>query len=106
MSTANLMFTFCYSNSDASLDNFSRLKPTLKLLGISLDKNATEDLIQEKEGAAAHLLYQLYFLLENREKAESSRPMREVRQSRGRALLQKKEPELFSSVRFSNVVYG
>ncbi|XP_013858064.1 sperm flagellar protein 2 [Austrofundulus limnaeus] len=83
-------------NSIAKTNNFTRLGPTLKLLGICFDKNTARDLMHEKEGVATHLLYQLYVSLEKREKAESRRTMRETDQPRSRAVLDKKEPD-FSS---------
>ncbi|XP_017267645.1 sperm flagellar protein 2 isoform X2 [Kryptolebias marmoratus] len=82
--------------SISKVNNFTRLEPTLKLLGISFDINTAQDLMQEKEGVAAHLLYQLYVSLEKRKKAEISRTMMEINQPPGRALLHKKEHEIFS----------
>ncbi|XP_037535972.1 sperm flagellar protein 2 [Nematolebias whitei] len=82
--------------SIAKVNNFTRLEPTLKLLGISFDINTAQDLMQEKEGVVTHLLYQLYVSLEKRENTEISRTMMEINRPPGQAFLHKKEHEIFS----------
>lgn len=54
--------------SGAQLNNFSRLEPTLHLLGVQFDQNVANDIITEKPGAATKLLYQLYIALQKKKK--------------------------------------
>ncbi|KAM6156501.1 sperm flagellar protein 2 [Erethizon dorsatum] len=55
--------------STARLSNFSRLEPTLHLLGVQFDKNVAQSIITEKPGAATKLLYQLYIALQKKKKS-------------------------------------
>ncbi|XP_059863060.1 sperm flagellar protein 2 [Delphinus delphis] len=55
--------------SSAKLNNFSRLEPTLHLLGVQFDQNLAHDIITEKPGAATKLLYQLYIALQRKKKS-------------------------------------
>uniref|UniRef100_A0A672J1U1 Sperm flagellar 2 n=1 Tax=Salarias fasciatus TaxID=181472 RepID=A0A672J1U1_SALFA len=82
--------------SISKVNNFTRLEPTLKLLGISFNINTAQDLMQEKQGAATHLLYQLYDSLEKKKKAELSGTMMEIMQPAAIAKLHKKEHEIYS----------
>lgn len=54
--------------STAKLNNFSRLQPTLHLLGLQFDQNVAQSIITEKPGAATKLLYQLYIALQKKKK--------------------------------------
>ncbi|XP_036703493.1 sperm flagellar protein 2 [Balaenoptera musculus] len=54
--------------SSAKLNNFSRLEPTLHLLGVQFDQNVAHSIITEKPGAATKLLYQLYIALQRKKK--------------------------------------
>uniref|UniRef100_A0A4W2FAF1 Sperm flagellar 2 n=1 Tax=Bos indicus x Bos taurus TaxID=30522 RepID=A0A4W2FAF1_BOBOX len=54
--------------SSARLNNFSRLEPTLHLLGVQFDQNVAHNIITEKPGAATKLLYQLYIALQRKKK--------------------------------------
>ncbi|KAM4875931.1 sperm flagellar protein 2 [Thomomys bottae] len=53
----------------AKLNNFSRLEPTLNLLGVQFDQNVAQSIITEKPGAATKLLYQLYIALQKKKKS-------------------------------------
>ncbi|XP_069897125.1 sperm flagellar protein 2 isoform X2 [Dipodomys merriami] len=53
----------------AKLNNFSRLEPTLHLLGVQFDQNVAQSIITEKPGAATKLLYQLYIALQRKKKS-------------------------------------
>uniref|UniRef100_A0A8C6RIH6 Calponin-homology (CH) domain-containing protein n=2 Tax=Nannospalax galili TaxID=1026970 RepID=A0A8C6RIH6_NANGA len=55
-------------SSTAKLNNFSRLEPTLHLLGVQFDQNVAQSIITEKPGAATKLLYQLYIALQKKKK--------------------------------------
>lgn len=57
------------SVSSAKLNNFSRLEPTLHLLGVQFDQKVAGNIITEKPGAATKLLYQLYTALQKKKKS-------------------------------------
>ncbi|XP_052515061.1 sperm flagellar protein 2 [Budorcas taxicolor] len=59
--------------SSAKLNNFSRLEPTLHLLGVQFDQNVAHNIITEKPGAATKLLYQLYIALQRKKKGVQTR---------------------------------
>ncbi|XP_073747123.1 sperm flagellar protein 2 isoform X1 [Callorhinus ursinus] len=59
--------------SNAKLNNFSRLEPTLHLLGVQFDQNVAHNIITEKPGAATKLLYQLYIVLQKKKKSGPTR---------------------------------
>uniref|UniRef100_A0A4W6C6C9 Sperm flagellar 2 n=1 Tax=Lates calcarifer TaxID=8187 RepID=A0A4W6C6C9_LATCA len=82
--------------SISKLNNFTRLEPTLQLLGISFDINTVQDLMQEKQGVATRLLYQLYISLEKKKRAEISGTMMEIMQPAANAGLHKKEHDIYS----------
>ncbi|XP_057687552.1 sperm flagellar protein 2 isoform X2 [Corythoichthys intestinalis] len=82
---SNLMKT---DTSTSRLNNFTRLQPTLHRLGISFDLNTAQGLIQEKPGAATHLLYQLYVTLEKQKKKKTELMQTDV--------LHKKSHQVFS----------
>lgn len=91
-------YTFFYSTSISRLNNFTRVEPTLQLLGISFDINTAQDLMQEKQGVATRLLYQLYVSLENKKKAEISGTLMEIMQPAASAGLHKIEHEIYTDV--------
>ncbi|XP_019954652.1 sperm flagellar protein 2 isoform X2 [Paralichthys olivaceus] len=82
--------------SISKLNNFTRLEPTLQLLGISFDTNTVQGLMQEKQGVATHLLYQLYISLEKKKRAEITGTMMEIMQPAANAGLHKKEHDIYS----------
>uniref|UniRef100_UPI0037E8F8BE sperm flagellar protein 2 n=1 Tax=Semicossyphus pulcher TaxID=241346 RepID=UPI0037E8F8BE len=82
--------------SISKLNNFTRLEPTLQLLGISFDINTAQDLMQEKQGVATRLLYQLYVSLEKKKKSDISGTVMEIMQPAANAGLHKKEHEIYS----------
>ncbi|XP_033973576.1 sperm flagellar protein 2 [Trematomus bernacchii] len=82
--------------SISRLNNFTRLEPTLKLLGISFNLNTAQDLMQEKQGVATRLLYQLYVTLEKKKKGDISGTLMEIMQPAAKAGLHKKEHEIYS----------
>ncbi|TKS78293.1 Sperm flagellar protein 2 [Collichthys lucidus] len=84
--------------SIAKVNNFSRLEPTLRLLGIPFNINTAQELMQEKPGVATSLLYQLYVSLEKMRKAKISRTMMEVMQPAAIAALHIKEREIYCHV--------
>ncbi|XP_014731070.1 PREDICTED: sperm flagellar protein 2 [Sturnus vulgaris] len=57
-------------NADAKINNFSRLEPTLHLLGVHFNENMAQDIMTKQHGAATNLLYELYIALEKKRKAK------------------------------------
>ncbi|XP_006902188.1 PREDICTED: sperm flagellar protein 2 [Elephantulus edwardii] len=55
--------------SSAKINNFSRLEPTLHLVGVQFDQNVAQNIMTEKPGAATKLLYQLYIALQKKKKS-------------------------------------
>ncbi|XP_047447373.1 sperm flagellar protein 2 [Mugil cephalus] len=82
--------------SVAKLNNFTRLEPTFKLLGISFTTNTAQDVMREKQGVATCLLYELHVSLEKKKKEGISRTMMEITQPAASANLLKKEHIIFS----------
>ncbi|XP_067469766.1 sperm flagellar protein 2 [Thunnus thynnus] len=89
--------------SISKLNNCTRLEPTLHLLGISFDATTAQGLMQEKQGVATHLLYQLFVSLEKKKKAEISGTVMEIMQPAANASLHKIEHEIYSD-RLQDVV--
>ncbi|KAM6290170.1 sperm flagellar protein 2 [Aegotheles albertisi] len=56
--------------ANAKLNNFSRLEPTLHLLGVQFNENVAQDMMAGQHGAATKLLYELYIALEKKRKAK------------------------------------
>ncbi|NXJ36414.1 SPEF2 protein, partial [Ciconia maguari] len=56
--------------ANAKLNNFSRLEPTLHLLGVQFNENVAQDIMTGQHGAATKLLYELYIALEKKKKAK------------------------------------
>ncbi|NXN72769.1 SPEF2 protein, partial [Himantopus himantopus] len=59
-----------YRVANAKLNNFSRLEPTLHLLGVQFNENVAQDIMTGQHGAATKLLYELYIALEKKRKAK------------------------------------
>uniref|UniRef100_A0A672YUG5 Calponin-homology (CH) domain-containing protein n=1 Tax=Sphaeramia orbicularis TaxID=375764 RepID=A0A672YUG5_9TELE len=89
--------------SVSKLNNFTRLEPTLRLLGISFDVATAQGLMDEKQGVATHILYQLYLSLEKKKKAEIRGTIMEIMQPAATAGLHKKEHEIYCDVRGTGV---
>ncbi|XP_072215653.1 sperm flagellar protein 2 [Excalfactoria chinensis] len=56
--------------TNAKLNNFSLLEPTLHLLGVQFNENVAYDIMIGKHGAATKLLYELYIALEKKRKTK------------------------------------
>ncbi|KAF3695618.1 Sperm flagellar protein 2 Protein KPL2 [Channa argus] len=80
----------------SKLNNFTRLEPTLQLLGISFSINTAQELMQEKQGVATRLLYQLYVSLEKKKRSDISGTMMEMMQPAANAALHRKQYEIYS----------
>ena len=48
-----------FRTSDAQLNNFMRLEPTLHLLGVFYDTNVAKEVMTEKHGVATKLMYEV-----------------------------------------------
>ncbi|KAM9213773.1 sperm flagellar protein 2 [Leptosomus discolor] len=59
--------------ANAKLNNFSRLEPTLHLLGVQFNENVAQDIMTGRHGAATKLLYELYVALQKKRKAKLTR---------------------------------
>ncbi|XP_030647562.1 sperm flagellar protein 2 [Chanos chanos] len=57
------------STANAKLNNFTRIEPTLQLLGIPFDVGTARALIQGEQGAATRLLYQLFVTLQRKKRS-------------------------------------
>ncbi|KAK0133814.1 Sperm flagellar protein 2 [Merluccius polli] len=77
--------------STSKVNNFSRIQASLHLLGVPLDHNAAQALMQEQQGAATRLLYQLYVLLQHRTKKKKTAAMDAMQPTAGVPRLHKKE---------------
>uniref|UniRef100_A0A8D2PSR3 Sperm flagellar 2 n=1 Tax=Zosterops lateralis melanops TaxID=1220523 RepID=A0A8D2PSR3_ZOSLA len=64
--------------TDAKINNFSRLEPTLHLLGVQFNENMAQDIMTRQHGAATNLLYELYIALEKKRKAKLTGVVMEV----------------------------
>ncbi|XP_046278281.1 sperm flagellar protein 2 isoform X4 [Marmota monax] len=87
--------------STARLNNFSRLEPTLHLLGVQFDQNVAHSIITEKPGAATKLLYQLYIALQKKKKSERTAVEMQSMQPLGCFRLQNMKSEAFREQRLS-----
>ncbi|XP_064903604.1 sperm flagellar protein 2 isoform X7 [Columba livia] len=56
--------------ANAKLNNFTRLEPTLRLLGVQFNENVAQDIMTGRHGAATKLLYELYIALGKKQKAK------------------------------------
>uniref|UniRef100_A0A3P9HYK9 Sperm flagellar 2 n=1 Tax=Oryzias latipes TaxID=8090 RepID=A0A3P9HYK9_ORYLA len=82
------------NTSISKVNNFIRLEPSLKLLGISFNMNTAQDLMQEKQGVAAQLLFQLYDILKKRKSPEMNRSLMDVEQPRAETNLSRREHKI------------
>ncbi|XP_051498713.1 LOW QUALITY PROTEIN: sperm flagellar protein 2 [Apus apus] len=81
--------------ASAKLNNFSRLEPTLHLLGVQFDKNVAQDIMTGQHGTATKLLYELYIALEKMKKAKLSGVAMEAMRPAATAKLKSIESALF-----------
>ncbi|XP_023379445.1 sperm flagellar protein 2-like isoform X1 [Pteropus vampyrus] len=87
--------------SGAKLNNFSRLEPTLHLLGVQFDQNVAKNIIMEKPGAATKLLYQLYTALQKKKKSGLTGVEMQTMQPMANVRLQNMKSEAFRDQRLS-----
>uniref|UniRef100_A0A6Q2YMU3 Calponin-homology (CH) domain-containing protein n=1 Tax=Esox lucius TaxID=8010 RepID=A0A6Q2YMU3_ESOLU len=82
-----------FLKSNSKLNNFTRVEPTLKLLGVSL--NLSMAVMQEEHGAATRLLYQLYLLLQKKKMAGLTGTAMEAMRPAGTAFLHRLENDIY-----------
>ncbi|KAG8512669.1 Sperm flagellar protein 2, partial [Galemys pyrenaicus] len=88
-------------NPSAKRSNFSRLEPTLHLLGVQFDQNVAQNIITEKPGAATKLLYQLYITLQKKKKGGTTGVEVQITQPITSVKLQNMKSETFREQRLS-----
>ncbi|XP_048854234.1 sperm flagellar protein 2 isoform X2 [Brienomyrus brachyistius] len=82
--------------ANTKLNNYSRIEPTLQLLGVPFDAGFAQALMQEVPGAATRLLYQLYVLLEKKRRAGLTGAIMETMQPAATARLHRMEREVYN----------
>ncbi|XP_076973078.1 sperm flagellar protein 2 isoform X6 [Tamandua tetradactyla] len=87
--------------SSAKLNNFSRLEPTLRLLGVQFDQNVAQSIMTEQPGAATKLLYQLYIALQKKKTSGLTEVEIQVMQPLTNVKLQNMKSEAFRDQRLS-----
>ncbi|XDV21456.1 hypothetical protein PO909_026550 [Leuciscus waleckii] len=84
------------STANAKLNNFTRIEPTLQLLGVPFDLGSAKAVMQGRQGAATHLLYQLYILLQKKKKSGLTATAMEVMQPAATARLHRIENSIYT----------
>lgn len=84
--------------ANSRLNNYTRIEPTLHLLGVPFDAGFAQALMQEVPGAATRLLYQLYVLLEKKRRAGLTGAIMETMQPAATAHLHRTEREVYNEV--------
>lgn len=95
MSFIKLLFN---STANAKLNNFTRIEPTLQLLGVPFDLAMAKAVMQGRQGAATHLLYQLYIQLQKKKKSGLTATAMEVMQPAATARLHRVENSIYTEV--------
>uniref|UniRef100_A0A8D2J5D7 Sperm flagellar 2 n=1 Tax=Varanus komodoensis TaxID=61221 RepID=A0A8D2J5D7_VARKO len=97
--------------SNAKLNNFSRMEPTLQLLGVQFDQNIARNIMTEQRGAATKLIYQLYVALEKKKKAgltgvamDAMRPSAHAKQNVAYEYTQKKMHKIVEKRRQNEIM--
>uniref|UniRef100_A0A3B4A0I7 Calponin-homology (CH) domain-containing protein n=1 Tax=Periophthalmus magnuspinnatus TaxID=409849 RepID=A0A3B4A0I7_9GOBI len=85
--------------SISTLNNFTRLEPSLHVLGISFSTTTARELMQEKQGVAIHLVQQLYISLQRKKKADISGAELKPVQAAAATGLRKKDHDIHHDVR-------
>uniref|UniRef100_A0A8C1KLN2 Sperm flagellar 2 n=1 Tax=Cyprinus carpio TaxID=7962 RepID=A0A8C1KLN2_CYPCA len=81
------------------LNNFTRIEPTLQLLGVPFDLAMAKAVMQGRQGAATHLLYQLYIQLQKKKKSGLTATAMEVMQPAATARLHRVENSIYTEHR-------
>ncbi|MCJ8745312.1 hypothetical protein PDJAM_G00128940 [Pangasius djambal] len=100
--TANSWDSYRYGSGDgettanAKLNNFTRLEPTLQLLGVPFDLGMAKAVMQGQQGAATRLLYQLYILLQKKMRLGLTGAVLETMQPAAVARLHRVEKQIYT----------
>ncbi|NWX45935.1 SPEF2 protein, partial [Steatornis caripensis] len=89
--------------ANAKLNNFSRLEPTLHLLGVQFNETVAQHIMTGQHGAATKLLYELYIALEKKRKAKLTGVAMEAMRPAATAKLKSIESVLYQE-RLKNLV--
>ncbi|OPJ82472.1 sperm flagellar protein 2 isoform B [Patagioenas fasciata monilis] len=89
--------------ANAKLNNFTRLEPTLRLLGVQFNENVAQDIMTGQHGAATKLLYELYVALGKKQKAKLTRVAMEAMRPAATTKLKSIETVLYRE-RLKNLV--
>ncbi|XP_072528026.1 sperm flagellar protein 2 isoform X2 [Salminus brasiliensis] len=84
------------STANAKLNNFTRLEPTLQLLGVPFDLSMAKAVMQGQQGAATRLLYQLYVLLQKKKRSGLTGAAMESMQPPANARLHRVENHIYT----------
>lgn len=87
------------STSNAKLNNFTRIEPTLHLLGVPFDLAQAKAVMQGQPGAATRLLYQLFILLQKKKRTGLTGTAMETMQPAATTRLHRVENEIYTEVR-------
>ncbi|XP_058633372.1 sperm flagellar protein 2 isoform X3 [Onychostoma macrolepis] len=85
-----------HSTANAKLNNFTRIEPTLQLLGVPFDLSMAKAVMQGRQGAATHLLYHLYIVLQKKKKTGLTATAIEVMQPAATARLHRIENSIYT----------
>ncbi|XP_053084890.1 sperm flagellar protein 2 isoform X3 [Pangasianodon hypophthalmus] len=85
-----------HSTANAKLNNFTRLEPTLQLLGVPFDLGMAKAVMQGQQGAATRLLYQLYILLQKKTRLGLTGAVLETMQPAAVARLHRVEKHIYT----------
>ncbi|XP_066568296.1 sperm flagellar protein 2 [Amia ocellicauda] len=82
--------------ANSKLNNFSRMEPTLQLLGVPFDLNVAQAIMMEQRGVVTRLLYQLYIVLQKKKKTGLTGVALETLQPAALAKLHSIESEIYN----------
>uniref|UniRef100_A0AAY4BZD0 Uncharacterized protein n=1 Tax=Denticeps clupeoides TaxID=299321 RepID=A0AAY4BZD0_9TELE len=85
-----------FSKSSSKLNNFTRLEPTLLLLGVPFGLSTAKSVMLGQHGAAARLLYQLYMVLQRKKRAGLTGTAMETMQPAAITRLNRLEQEIYA----------
>ncbi|KAJ8285298.1 hypothetical protein GJAV_G00025240 [Gymnothorax javanicus] len=84
------------STANSKLNNFIRLEPTLLLLGVPFDLGVAKAVIEERQGAATSLLYQLHIILQKKKRLGLTGTAMETLQPAATARLNRVENNIYT----------
>ncbi|KAL5265353.1 hypothetical protein ACHWQZ_G006182 [Mnemiopsis leidyi] len=85
------------NNTDAKLNNFSRLEPSLRLLQVPFNSNIVSDVMREKPGSVTKLMYQLFIALNRKEQQNLTSHAMEAMKSSQKMTLETANAEFYQN---------